>query len=341
MQRLSQATQLLYAELLQQCAMALPNQRGITFIAKTISGNRYWYIELVVGSTKRQFSLGRDTDTLREQIEKQKTLFANATPDLKQREILVAMLLSGGAFTPGVSSGRVMEVLGQSGAFLTGGVLIGSYAFNTYGNMLGVSWESAVMQTQDMDLASHRQIEVAVRQNAPDVKSVLLESGMGFFEVPALSAKAPSTSFKIRGQEFHVDLLTPLQGPDTSTPVHLPHFNSYAHPVRYLEYLLQDSQDAVIPFRSGVLVNVPNPARFALHKLVVSQRRPISQQSKAKKDIQQANDLLELLLEDRPGEIWIALEAALQMPEKFQMQLKKGIKQLPSPVQKALNEHIN
>ena len=98
--RLPHTTQLLYAELLQQCAIALPNQRGISFVTKTVGGNQYWYMELVVGSTKRQYSLGRDTDELRAQIEKQKRLFSQAAPDLKQREKLVAMLVSGGGFAP-------------------------------------------------------------------------------------------------------------------------------------------------------------------------------------------------------------------------------------------------
>ena len=194
--RLPHTTQLLYAELLQQCAIALPNQRGISFVTKTVVGKQYWYMELVVGSTKRQYSLGRDTDELRAQIEKQKRLFYQAAPDLKQREKLVAMLVSGGGFAPGVSDGRVLEVLAQAGTFLTGGVLVGSHAFNTYGNMLGVSWASAAMQTQDMDLASVHQVEIAMRRDAPNVKTVLLESGMGFFEAPALNPKSPSTSFK-------------------------------------------------------------------------------------------------------------------------------------------------
>jgi len=339
MLRLPHTTQLLYAELLQQCAIALPNQRGISFVTKTVGGNTYWYMELVVGSTKRQYSLGRDTDELRVQIEQQKRLFSQAAPDLKQREKLVAMLVSGGGFAPGGSDGRVLEVLAQAGTFLTGGVLVGSHAFNTYGNMLGVSWASAAMQTQDMDLASLHQVEIAMRRDAPDVKTVLLESGMGFFEVPALNPKSPSTSFKLRGQEFKVDLLTPLEGPDTSKPVRLPHFKTFAHPMRFLEYLLDDSQDAVVPFRSGVLVNVPNPARFALHKLVVSQRRPVAQQTKVNKDIQQAEELLAVLLEDRPGDVWIALEAAQGMPDKFQQQLAGGIRFLSAGVKQALHEH--
>ena len=53
MTRLSQTTQTLYAELLHQLAVTLPNLRGISFCTKTVSGNRYWYMEIVVGSTKK------------------------------------------------------------------------------------------------------------------------------------------------------------------------------------------------------------------------------------------------------------------------------------------------
>jgi hypothetical protein len=60
------------------------------------------------------------------------------------------------------------------------------------------------------------------------------------------------------------------------------------------------------------LVNVPAPARFALHKLLVAQLRPASFAAKAEKDILQAVQVLEVLVEDRPGDIalaWTTLEA--------------------------------
>lgn len=111
--------------------------------------------------------------------------------------------------------------------------------------------------------------------------------------------------------------------------------------MRFLEYLLDDSQGTVVPFRRGVLVNVPNPARFAVHKLVVSQRRPVAQQTKVRKDIQQASELLSFLLEDRPGDVWMALEATFAMPEKFKSQLAKGVEYLPLPVKEAVTAHIS
>ena len=337
--RLSQAVQLLYSELLQQVSMALPSHRGVSFSTKSVSNNKYWYMEVVVGSGKKQYSLGRDTKALRELIEKQKLLYKQAAPDIKQREILVSMLDSGGLSTPNSSDGRVLELLSQSGVFLSGGVLVGSHAFNVYQGMLGVEWETELIQTQDLDIASESQLSLAIREDAPDVKSLLLDSGMGFFEVPALNVKSPSTSFKIRGQLFHVDLLTPLLGPDNSSPVKLKHFKSYAHPIRFLDFILEDAQIAVIPFRAGVLVNVPSPARFAFYKLVISQRRPAAQQAKAKKDILQAEMLFNVLLEDRPGDIWIVCDALGEMPDKFQNQLKQGLSKIDESIRDRLAEH--
>ena len=54
---------------------------------------------------------------------------------------------------------------------------------------------------------------------------------------------------------------------------------------------------------TGVLVNVPSPARFAVHKLWVAQRRNVSEHAKARKDIRQAGQILEVLLEDRRNDV--------------------------------------
>ncbi len=43
-------------------------------------------------------------------------------------------------------------------------------------------------------------------------------------------------------------------------------------------------------------VMVPNPARFALHKLFASQKRPKGQEAESIKDIRQADQLLDFLI---------------------------------------------
>lgn len=143
-----------------------------------------------------------------------------------------------------------------------------------------------------------------------------------------MNPKDPSTSYKIRGGDFRVDLLTPLRGKPHATQ-YVTKAKSYAEPLAYLDFLLEDTQQAVLLHKDGVLVNVPTPARLALHKLVVAQRRPAAFAAKASKDRAQAQQLIACLLDQRPGDLWLALEAAHNYPAApFGKALVKGIRGL-------------
>lgn len=110
---------------------------------------------------------------------------------------------------------------------------------------------------------------------------------------------------------LRVDLLTPrLRG--GTKPVFIERFGAAAEPLPYLDYLLEDAQHAAIVSGSGILARVPQPGRFALHKLLVARARPASMQAKSAKDIDQAAQIIDALVEDRPGDLrlaWTALEA--------------------------------
>ena len=226
--------------------------------------------------------------------------------------------------------------LQQAGVFVVGGVIVGSHAFAMYGNMLGVRWRSETTRTQDVDIASDRHVLIGLTDKKVELRQALVKSELGFIEVPALDRKAPSTRFHIRGQQLSVDLLTPLLGKPSSKPIHISTLNAYAEPVRFLDYLLDDVQPAVMVVKAGILVNVPTPARYAFHKLVISQRRIAAMQTKATKDINQAEQLVTVLLKDRVGDLHQAWEAALKQPKKFQQQLAMGVKKLSGEVQKRI-----
>ena len=51
------------------------------------------------------------------------------------------------------------------------------------------------------------------------------------------------------------------------------------------------------------MVNLPHPARYALHKLVVAGERPASRIAKSNKDIAQAAALLGVLADAAPGQV--------------------------------------
>lgn len=337
MDYLSESTRLLYSQLLSQCLhAAVPDGRGISFVKKTIKESTHWYLQLTVGSSKKQHYLGPDSSELRATLEKEKELWDNARPDRLEREKLVAMLAAGGAHSVSASEGRVIELMERAGVFIVGGVLVGSHAFATYSNMLGVRWPGDSIRTHDVDIAGDDHIRIGLSNKPANLKKALMDTDMGFIEVPALDRKSPSTRFRIQGKQLSVDVLTPMTGKPISKPVFINSLNTYAEPVRYLDYLLDDSQPAVIVSRAGILVNVPSPARYALHKLVISAQRSAAMQTKSIKDINQADHLLSVLLNDRPGDIQLAFEAAKKMPTKFSQQLATGIEKLPEDLSNEL-----
>lgn len=333
---LSETTNLLYAELLQQCWRAAPDGRGISFVTKARGEQIYWYLQHTLGKQKSQYYLGVDSPELRAKIDAEKALWQTAQPESRKRQSLVAMLTAGGTQTVGPLEAKVLALLERIGVFSIGGVLVGSHAFRLYQNLLGIRWPSPATQTQDIDVAGDNRFLVGLPNEPIHLEQALLASGLGFFPIPALNHHHPSTSFSLRGQELQVDILTPLppRYPPDRGPIPLKSLQTAAHPVAFLEYLLTDAQSAVIPARAGILVNLPAPARFALHKLVLSQRRPAAMQTKARKDLTQASLLLQVLLEDRPGDVILALEAIL--PGKFTKQLDAGIQQLDAPLRDEL-----
>ena len=182
------------------------------------------------------------------------------------------------------------------------------------------------MMTQDMDLAGGDHFMIGLPTGAKALSEVVMASEKDFFSIPTLDIKSHSTSFKIRNKSFSVDLLTPLVGKPTSSPIFVKAMSSYASPLRFLDYLLDDCQKCLMLHKQGVVVNVPTPARFAIHKLVVSQRRPTAEQAKVKKDIDQAVSVIEVLSEIRPYDIDAAMCSVSKMPDKFKRQLDAGAK---------------
>ena len=158
---------------------------------------------------------------------------------------------------------------------------------------------------------------------------MLRETGIDFFEVPALDARQPSTSFaEPGGSRLRVDLLVPSRGEDYPT-IAVPELKAHAKGLPYLGYLLGASQELPILSPHGaVLVRVPVPERYAVHKLIVSQLRAKTS-SKPEKDLRQAAILIEALVERFPGAVEDALAA-----------LPKSASKLIKLAKKALEHHL-
>lgn len=312
MQRQPLEVQTIYAELLEQLATyeasrAIGHAAG-SFVTKTIKGQEYYYFQNVMpGGAKQQTYLGKRDAALDDLARRFAEGRANVTAEQESIERLAALLRAGGAMVTDTSSARVLRALADTGVFHAGGVLAGTHAFVVLGNLLGVRWASS-LRTQDVDIAADRTVDIGIGSMGGDVPSALESLEMGFLPVPGLDRTSPSTSFKVRGHSLRVDLLTP-SARAASRPIAIRRFSAAAQPLRFLDYLIERPVRAAVVDGGVVAVNVPDPARFALHKLIIAGERPAAMQTKRAKDLAQAAEVLEILAEDRPGDLTLAWEA--------------------------------
>ena len=329
---LSITAQTTYAELLEQL-VALDARRSIgavpgSFVEKQLASGAYVYFQYSIpGGTVRQVYVGRKSRALDALIKRYGEERAAVSADRESIDALCGALRGAGAAVTDAASSRVLSALADSGVFKLGGVLAGTNAFIVLGNVLGMRWDGASQRTEDVDVGAARHMEVAVPELDADVPRALESLGMGFLPVPGFSPDEPSTSFKVRGQGLRVDLVTPGRD-DSSGPIPIPRFNAAAAPVRYLELVLEAPQPAAVIGPSATLVNVPDPGRFALHKLMVAQDRPAAFQAKAKKDVAQAAQLVDALAELRPGDVEAAAAAIQQRGKRWRTALGRGLELL-------------
>jgi hypothetical protein len=330
--RQPQEIQTLYAELSERLA-AYEAARSFStlkggFAKKRVSGADYWYFRTSeAASGQSEYSVGPDTPATRSVIEAYQKGRAEVEAIEAATDRLCAMLRQGGAMTSDTVSAKVISGLASAGVFRLGAVLVGTHAFVALGNVLGVRWSSG-MRTEDIDLLASPVLEVAVEALDADLPGTLESLNMGFLPVPRLNRRQPETSFKVRGKTLRVDLLTP--GRTGNAPVPIQRLKASAQPLEFLGYLLESPVAAPIINGGATMVNVPDPARFALHKLIVSMVRHVSSQTKAGKDRQQAAEMLEVLAQDRPGDLDLAIESLKQRPAPWRKRLREGLDRLPA-----------
>jgi hypothetical protein len=216
----------------------------------------------------------------------------------------IRILARAGFATADRKTYSMLASLHNHGLFRAGALLIGSHAFGVLLNVLGV--KAVAYATEDVDIARREQLALP---GVPSFLKVLRETGIEFSQVPPLNHRGHPTSYaEPGGSRLRVDLLVP--SPDDTYPtIPVPELSAYAQGLPYLRYLLSNSQEAPILSPHGVvMVRVPVPERYAIHKLIVSQLRGTAS-SKAAKDLQQAATLIEAVVERFPGAIDEALSA--------------------------------
>jgi hypothetical protein len=310
-----------YAELLERCASAAFETSfvlGGAFTRKTINGRRYWYFQSTVDGARTQRYVGPETPDLVRQIEAHKEL----RDDARERRALASTLVrSFGMPQPIPEIGAVIGALAGAGVFRLRGVLVGTIAYQTYSAMLGLKLPVPTLHTGDIDIAQFTNVSAAVDDRTPPMIEVLKQADKTFRPVPTMY-REQVTSYVAKGG-LRVDFLTPNQGPDNDQPQRLAALQTDAQPLRFLDFLIREPESAVLLYASGIYVNVPTPARYAVHKLIVARRRPEGA-AKRDKDMQQAEALLTILIKKRPHELKATWDEAYKRGKEWRRLLQEG-----------------
>jgi hypothetical protein len=315
-----------YAELLerlQSAAFSDAFPEDGSFIVKTIKGRRYWYFQSGTGPDRTQKYAGPETPELLARIEHHR----GARNDERERRALVSTLTrSFNLPRPVQEIADVVSALGKAGIFRLRAVLIGTVAYQTYPAMLGIRLPGAHMRTDDIDIAQSTDVSIAMEDKTPPVLEILKQADATFRAVPSVADSRRATSYKAKNG-LRVDILTPNRGRDTATPTKLPALQADAQPLRFLDYLIRDPEHAVILQGGGVLVQVPQPARYAVHKLIVARRRSEGA-AKRDKDLQQADELLQQLSSKRTQDLRDAWQEAWERGKQWRKEMLESLAQI-------------
>ncbi len=346
---LSTSAQSAYAELLEltrqrELSRSVEHLSG-SFNRKTVRGATYWYYQFrdSAGGTTRQIFIGPDDDNVRRLVERDKAKDTSRLTALAKS----AITLGCAATTP--AHFRIIRRLNEIGFFQAGGVLVGAHAFLAYGNALGVAWGDTA-RTQDIDFAhAGNSVNLALPTTLRiDTRNAIESLEAGLLPVPGFRPWDKTATFMSKvDKQLRVDFLAPMVGGKAEVFEHSD-LGVNLQPLRFLEFILEDIGQAVVLSAVGaVLVNVPDPARFALHKLLVFAERRARSPEKARKDLRQAAALLEALAEFRGDDVRRLWRELLHRGPGWRQRARKALPALEeispdleaiAPMKKALRE---
>lgn len=300
--RVSLQLQTLYADVLQQ----LVDRRvaaGSVYVQRA-SGGTFLYVRRTVGRLRLDRYLGPADDPAAQEL----AMAIRAEQALARgRRSLISALKRAGLPAPGRDLARVLDVMSDAGLFESG-VLVGTAAYQCYGPLLGVRLPASSLMTQDADFATP-DLKIAARDSPASLLEILRRADPSFAAIPGQRKGAPPSAFR-SGAGFRVDVLTPVLRRSDTIPMRLTGLGAGAAPLQYLAWLLSDPVPALVLAGAGVLVQVPQPARYAVHKLILAQRRPPQERVKRAKDLVQAKHLIVAMRDIDKVQLTAALRSA-------------------------------
>jgi hypothetical protein len=155
---------------------------------------------------------------------------------------------------------KVLRRLKEAGV-LDEMMVIGSWCIYFYKNYFTEADYTSSIRTRDIDFLIPRRLKRKSHIDLP----VLFED-LGF--VVDLSRKG---AFRLVHPELIIDFVVSEKGKGDVRPFPIPQLGLNAQKLRFLEILLENPMKIEV---DDFTITLPHPAAFALHKLIISWRRP-------------------------------------------------------------------
>jgi hypothetical protein len=190
-------------------------------------------------------------------------------------------------------------------------ILIGSwsaYFYNEY--FAGTPYlDRVALKTRDIDFLIDNPAKIRHTVNIPE-----LLSDLGF----VIIYKGNKGYIKLEHPDLLLEFLVLEKGRGIDKPFPLPKLGINAVALRFLSFLSAKTIKVKV---ENFHVTLPHPANFALHKLIIFQRR--LKQDKAVKDRNIAIEILKSLIEK--GESSIVKDVFDSVPKKWQARVIRGL----------------
>lgn len=291
------------------------------------NGRAYLYDRFRIGTDMKARYLGEDSPQLRARLAQSDTLRETAKARQTEMARLARILRAEGLIATTRDMGALLAAFARAGVFRLGGTLVGTAAFALYQGELGLRMGSdELAQTGDIDFASFERLSMALGDQVEQDPNTILQS-LKFDPIPSVANRQVWKWRQTNGAGL-IEFLTPAFGRETVKP--LPALGVSAQGLNYLNYLLAAPIPAVALYREGVLVQIPRPERFAIHKLIVADRRTGGpDQIKSRKDRAQAAFLIAALTEDRPIDLREAYADALSRGPRWRDRIASSLARMP------------
>ena len=191
-------------------------------------------------------------------------------------------------------------------------ILIGSWCAYFYRYYFNNIDYIPFIKTRDIDFLVSLPVKLKDKIDIPE-----LLSDLGF----VVDFKGNKGYIKLIHPELLIEFLVPEKGRGTDKPYPLPQLGINATALRFLNFLIDNTIRIKV---EDFYLTVPHPANFALHKLIIFQRR--TKREKAEKDSNIALEVLRALI--KKGEMDIIRKVFKSIPGKWQKKIVKGLTEI-------------